>query len=1234
MSRPSRAGRPDADAELWGLLVQAINAVGAGTATTDQQNADAWLTAVMQREDVLAAQDAGLEYSKWAGLGSSAYQTLLNSNPSESDLESFLSGTPEPYADGDSISTPESTSNEGYCTYEPPAPDQSDYTGNIYTPAAQSIAPETCFETCTALLGCAVPTPTYDQFVEWGEADVNYELFDNSGFASAEAGIAVSATLGAVASVGSVAAGIGTTFALGDTLGLTAFQQTVFPFASRLGPDYVLQSANAAEAEGEGTEEAVEGALDLADDIGGEVAATGVGAIVAAIIFAITTAVQEGLSVFTAAALPGQLATDIANAPSSNPDLGSMLSNSSEAQGLYSLFVGATLPAPTFTSCNNTPTGLVIGGRNTVLAPTAPCLNATPVPAEQTFDPQWVVTPRGSSTSTTQPTITWADASTQLNSTAYLDGNWFVDTATIGGTQATVQTLRLQYTDWDGNENTAWLFDNASPPEFLTIPDSALGANFNPSTCSTSGTCSLTPTIDLVGADGSDYSVSVTPGGAEAPPLPPDPTSPSALCSNDNNALGCVTLNPTMTTVTASPGVPGVGQEVTFTATMPTIFAEGTVDFSSGATDLCSAVPLQETSVEVPGGAFGGEEFEFLEQATCTTTFSSVGAEYVFATYSGDSIGNEPSQGEVTVDVGNQAATTTSVSASTSTPVVGQPVDYTATVAVPGTTGTTPTGTVTFTNGGTTVCAGVALSAGGTAACTQAYQAPGQGTVTATYSGDSATQGSSGQAAVTVGQALSLTRVQPSPPNPVVGQPVTYTALVNVQAPDSEGPAPTGTVTFTNGGTTVCTSVALSPVVPYTASCSETYQAAGTVEVTANYSGDSATESSSGSTTLQVNRAPTSTSVSASPSKPVVGQPVVYTATVALEPPATNGPAPAGTVTFTNGGTTACANVALSPAAPYTATCSVTYRGPGSQMVTAAYSGDSSTLPSHGQAGVSVNRASSSTSVTVSTSQAVVGEPVTFTANVAVAPPDTNGPAPTGTVTFTNGATVVCSRVALSASGSASCSGTFQSPGVRTITAAYSGDTATLSSSGQAGVSISQASSSTSVSASTSTPVVGQPVTYTATVAVAPPDTNGPAPTGTVTFTNGATVVCSRVPLSASGTASCSETFQSPQVQAISATYSGDSNTFTSSGEATATVAEATTSTTLSASPASPSFGQPITYTATVLLDAPATDGPRRPGPSLSPKVRPQFALMWHFPRLLPTRRRVPRAICHRGARR
>ena len=77
----------------------------------------------------------------------------------------------------------------------------------------------------------------------------------------------------------------------------------------------------------------------------------------------------------------------------------------------------------------------------------------------------------------------------------------------------------MQYTDWNGNEQTAWLFANDSPPEFLTVSDAAMGANFDPSTCLTDGTCSFAPSIDFVGADGHDYSASVT-GGTEAPPVP------------------------------------------------------------------------------------------------------------------------------------------------------------------------------------------------------------------------------------------------------------------------------------------------------------------------------------------------------------------------------------------------------------------------------------------------------------------------------------------------------------------------------------------------------------------------------------------------------------------------------------------------------------------------------------------------------------------------------------------
>ena len=50
----------------------------------------------------------------------------------------------------------------------------------------------------------------------------------------------------------------------------------------------------------------------------------------------------------------------------------------------------------------------------------------------------------------------------------------------------------------------------------------------------------------------------------------------------------------------------------------------------------------------------------------------------------------------------------------------------------------------------------------------------------------------------------------------------------------------------------------------------------------------------------------------------------------------------------------------------------------------------------------------------------------------------------------------------------------------------------------------------------------------------------------------------------------------------MTATYSGDTNTLTSSGQAVLAVSMATTSTSVSASPASPTFGQAVTLIAEV----------------------------------------------------
>jgi Bacterial Ig-like domain (group 3) len=1205
--------RPDADAELWALLAQAIQAVQAGTADTDQQNAAAWLNAVVLRQGVLAAQAAGLEYSKWAGLGTSAYQDLIAGNPSESTLQSFLSATPEPYSDGGSYSNPSASADGGYCVYQSPSPYQSDYTANIFD---GNDTPQTCYTPCTAIFGCPPVMPTYSQFIEYGDADVNDQLFDNSAFATDVNGIAMSGSLDGLATVGSIAAGLGTGFALGTSgvLAGSAFQTSVFPFANR---PYVKTSANQAaeedtesaddadaadvadaEAAGEdaadAAETAAEGALELVNGAAGAVAASGVGIIVSAVIFAVTSAVQEGLSVFSAAALPGQLAADIAGAPTATYDLGSMLSNSGEAQGLYSLFVGSTEPDPNFTSCNNNPGGIVIGSLDATPAAKAPCLNATTVPAEASYDPQWVVTPEGSTTSTTQPTITYSDAASQLTSTTYLSGNWFVNTATINGTAATTQSLRLQYTDWNGNEDTAWVFDNDNPPEFLVVNDSDLGSSFDPSTCLSSGACWETSTIDFVGGDGNDYSASVTGGGVEAPPLPPDPTPPSSLCSSDGSQLGCLSLNPTTTTVAASPATPGVGQPVTLTASMDDIIASGTVDFTDGSTVLCSDVPLQEADTEttLPGGL---EEFQIYLAATCTTTFSTEGAHYVFATYGGDTYGDEPSQGELTLDVSNQAATTTTVTSDSATPVVGQLANYTASVSdYPG--GPTPGGTVTFTSGSTTLCSGVALSSSGTAGCAYGFQAPGAETVTATYSGDANTFGSSGQVSVTVGQASSNTKVLVLTPAPFPGQTVTYQAIVQPAAPDIAGPGPGGTVTFTNDGTTVCSGVALSTTAPFAATCAQAYAASGDETVTATYSGDSNTIGSSGQASVSIRKAASNTSLSASTSAPVVGQPVAYTATVSTNAPDDpNPPAPTGTVTFTNGANTVCADVTLSTTAPYTATCSQTYTGPGFENLTANYSGDDAALASQAQAGVSVMKASSSTLITASAAAPVVGQPVTYSATVAVAPPDTSGPAPTGTITFQNGPTSLCSGLVLTATASATCTETYSSPGPETVTASYSGDTATLRSSAQAALDVSPASSVTSLTA-TATAVVGQPVTYTASVAVEAPDTNGPSPTGTITFTSGTATVCPAVPLSSSGTATCAQTYSSTGPETVTATYSGDNDTLGSSAQAAVSVNPASSSTSVSASTSAPVVGQPVTYTASVAVEAPDTNGPRPTG--------------------------------------
>src|SRR5262249_25162415 len=144
--------------------------------------------------------------------------------------------------------------------------------------------------------------------------------------------------------------------------------------------------------------------------------------------------------------------------------------------------------------------------------------------------------------------------------------------------------------------------------------------------------------------------------------------------------------------------------------------------------------------------------------------------------------------------------TKTTVSPVTISPVSGQSVTLTATVA-PGTGTGTPTGTVSFlaSLNGTSVNLGTAnLSSTGVATLTTTKLTTGTDQITATYSGDTTYGTSTSPAvAVVVKQASTTTSLTASATSAVVGQLVTLTAKISPVSPGSG--TPTGSVTFFNG---------------------------------------------------------------------------------------------------------------------------------------------------------------------------------------------------------------------------------------------------------------------------------------------------------------------------------------------------------------------------------------------------------------------------------------------------
>lgn len=382
-----------------------------------------------------------------------------------------------------------------------------------------------------------------------------------------------------------------------------------------------------------------------------------------------------------------------------------------------------------------------------------------------------------------------------------------------------------------------------------------------------------------------------------------------------------------------------------------------------------------------------------------------------------------------------KSTTITTLSSSANPSVVGQTVTYTATVSVVSGSGTPPpTDTVTFYDNGTAMGCPNNFN-GATATCTTTYNALSSGdSITAVFSGDTTYSGSATSAPLvqTVNQAQTTTSSVTATPNPsVVGQPVTYSANVSVNAPGAG--TPTGTVTFSQGATALCSAglSSGSASCPYT----PTAPATGTT-ITATYSGDTSFAGSVGSTSETINKAATATGVSSSANPSAVGQAVTFTASVSVTLPGAG--TPTGTVNFTNGGTPLCTNVTLS--ASGTAPCTYTFNSATSgTTITATYSGDGNFNGSSGAVNqvVSTSLLATTTSLTGSPSSIVRGNSVTYTATVS-----SSAGTPAGTVTFSDGAgnpaTVNCAAQTLSG-GVATCTVVYPSKGSYTVIATYSG---------------------------------------------------------------------------------------------------------------------------------------------------------------------------------------------------
>lgn len=601
-----------------------------------------------------------------------------------------------------------------------------------------------------------------------------------------------------------------------------------------------------------------------------------------------------------------------------------------------------------------------------------------------------------------------------------------------------------------------------------------------------------------------------------------------------------LSITPTSISLVSSKNPSLFASPVVFTATVDNGNSGtlgGTVVFLDGSTQLCSASLIAGV-------------------ATCDAPSLALGQHSITAAYSGDA-NDAAATSSVLTQVVEQADTLT-LTVAPNPAVVTASVTMTLMATAP--TGT-PGGTASFYDGTSAIGAGT-LSGAGVATFTTATLAPGTHSISVQYSGDTVNAaGKSNVVSLVIQQATTETTLTTGIASVPVGTQVTFTASVT----SANGPAPTGSVQFTDGRVSLGSSALGSSGV---ATFSTNSLAPGTHTIAAVYGGNTDDAGSTSVTVTQtVQQVGTVTTLSADKNPVSAGSTVSLTALVTI---AGNGPVPlTGTVRFSEGSTT---YGSMSVDGTGHATLALSTLAAGSHSLVAIYRGSTDYASSTSAVLIEVvNSTATSTALSSPATTTYAGEAASFSATVSSATGT-----PTGSVTFTDGMSNI-GQGTLNGQGAATFSTATLSVGVHTLTATYVSDgNYNASTSPSLTHTIGLAPTATGLTSSANPSTLGQSLSFTANVT-----SGSPNPGGSVSFMDGSTAIGSAA-VGSNGTATLSTNSLVFGAHNITAVYQGDANHAGSSSAALneKIVQPATAALTSSVNPAI--YGSSFTLTAQI----------------------------------------------------